>query len=120
MDNRPKIKNTANKPELRKFPRFCQSMLVKIKNGSQHSGRTLDVSENGAKIEVSRPIAVGERLQLELFFRDTDPFPIRLVGDCRWSELGDRHQTVAGVDLSPSHSRSLAVLNDYLALKNTN
>lgn len=118
MENSTKNYNAhSSRRELRKFPRFCQSMLVKIKNGSQFSGRTLDVSENGAKISVPRPVTPGERWNMELFLRDTDPFPIRLVGECRWSETSP-NETVAGFDLSFSHSRSLAVLNDYIALRN--
>lgn len=101
--------------DLRRFPRFQKSMLVRINNGNVYSGRTIDVSENGAKMTISRPVAIGERLNLELYFQDDDPFPIRLVGECRWSESSEIDETVVGMDLTPSHSRSLAVLRDYIS-----
>lgn len=94
-------------------------MLVKVNNGNQCSGRTIDVSENGASLTLPLHVSVGERLSLELFFRDSDPFPIRLVGECRWAENSDIDETVAGLDLTPSHARSLAVLRDYLSQKDS-
>ena len=100
---------------MRRFPRFQRSMLLKINNGSQYTGRTVDVSENGVRIALRRPVTVGQRLKMEVYLQDSDPFPIRFVGECRWCEQSEFEETLAGVDLTHSNSRSLAVWRDYLA-----
>ena len=105
----------GNKPEMRRFPRFNRSMLVNmITENSTCHGRTIDVSERGARIATRKPFPVGEKINLELYLRDTDPFPIRLVGECRWSRT-EHHEAVTGVDFAGSKSHSLAVLRAYIS-----
>lgn len=105
-----------DRPQLRRFPRFTQSLHVNIRGGSGSSchGRTVELSECGARITTREPLQVGQCLQLELFLCETDPFPIRLMGECRWSRA-EHMEAVAGVDLGKSNSRSLRLLKDYLA-----
>lgn len=89
-------------------------MLVNLTSESSTChGRTVDVSEQGARIATRVPLDVGETINVELYLRDTDPFPIRLVGECRWSHT-ENSETVSGVDLTASKSHSLAVLRAYI------
>ena len=102
-------------PDLRRFPRFNRSMLVKVLGKTGWHGRTLDISRRGVRIATCRRLEVGEKLILELYLTDNDPFPIRLKGECRWSEVSESNDNVAGIDLSLSHSRSLDILHEYLS-----
>ena len=89
-------------------------MLVNLTSAnSTCHGRTIDVSERGARIATREPLGVGDEITMELYLRDTDPFPIRLIGECRWSRT-ENHEAVSGVDLTPSKSHSLAVLRAYI------
>jgi hypothetical protein len=99
---------------MRRFPRFNHSMLVNLKTeNASHTGRTIDVSENGARVATRNPLDVGAKFNLELYLRDTDPFPIRLEGECRWSH-SENSESVSGIDLSPSRSHSLSILRAYI------
>jgi PilZ domain-containing protein len=100
---------------MRRFPRFNRSMHVNLttENSTCH-GRTIDVSEQGARLATRDPFDVGQKINMELYLRETDPFPIRLVGECRWSRT-ENNETVTGVDLTHSKSHSLAVLRAYIA-----
>lgn len=101
--------------EMRRFPRFNRSMLVNLTSGSSvYHGRTIDLSEKGARIATRQPLDVGEQINVELYLRDTDPFPIRLIGECRWSK-SENSEAVSGVDLTKSKAHSLNVLRAYLA-----
>lgn len=99
---------------MRRFPRFNHSMLVNLSTETiKCHGRTIDVSAQGARIATREPLNVGQRVKLELYLRDTDPFPIRLVGECRWS-MSENNEAVSGVDFQHSKSHSLAVLKAYI------
>lgn len=56
---------------------------------------------------------MGSKLTIELYFKETDPFPIRLQGVCRWSRC-ENDDSVSGLDISGSHDRSLEVIKAYL------
>jgi PilZ domain len=101
--------------ENREFPRHHFSMLVKVGEGPNRIGRVLDFSKNGAKVATKKMIEVGEKVGLELYLRESDPFPIRLVGQCRWTRTNEEKETVAGMDLSESHPRNLGVLERFLS-----
>jgi PilZ domain-containing protein len=99
---------------MRRFPRFSHSMLVNMTtNNTTHTGRTIDVSERGARVATREPLAVGMKLDLELYLQETDPFPIRLQGQCRWSR-SENNESVSGIDLTPSRTHSLRVLRAYI------
>jgi len=100
--------------ESREFPRYGLGMAVKVGQGPDSLGRVLDVSKRGARVATKKAVKVGERVGLELFLRETDPFPIRLVGECRWTCTADPSETIVGIDLSASHSRNLNVLDRFL------
>ena len=89
-------------------------MLIKLASKSaSHTGRTIDISECGARVATRDPLVAGENLQLELYLCETDPFPIRLVGSCRWSRT-ENHETVSRVEFSPSRPHSLRILRAYV------
>lgn len=101
--------------ENRQYQRIELSMAVNIKAGGTRSpGRVIDVSARGAKLATLKPVQVGDEVKMELFLCESDPFPIRLVGQCRWAQQNEERETVAGFDLSDSHSRNLNVLERFL------
>ena len=102
-------------PEQRRFERYDFSMQLQVIKGQKYIGHTLDVSREGARIATQERLKVGEKLNLELYLSESDPFPIRLVGECRWARYPGEEQTIAGVDLSSSNPRSLNVLQRFLA-----
>jgi hypothetical protein len=109
------MSTSDDKPEMRRFPRFNRSMLVNMtSDGSKCHGRTIDVSERGARIATRKPFDVGQKITLEIYLEETDPFPIRLLGECRWSRT-ENHEAVTGVDFAGSKSHSLAVLRAYIS-----
>jgi len=111
--------NGNNNTEMRRFPRFNRSMHVNMTTeNSRCHGRTIDVSERGARIATRKPFNVGQKIDMELYLRETDPFPIRLVGECRWSRT-ENNESVTGVDLTHSKPHSLAVLRAYISQATT-
>ena len=101
---------------MRRFPRFTHSLQVKIWGEHPSTachGRTVELSEQGVRVTTREPLTQGRDLQLELYLCETDPFPIRLVGECRWSR-SEIQEAVAGIDLRKSNPRCLNVLKDYL------
>lgn len=107
----------SDKPEnteLRRFPRYRRSLLVRFMGNPPYAGRTLDISALGMRVATLRRCEVGEPVVLELYLSDNDPFPIRLRGECRWSDVSDNNDNVVGIDLGRSHSRSLNVIMEYL------
>lgn len=105
-----------SRPHLRRFPRFSHSLQVKIWGehpSTVSHGRTVELSEQGVRVATREPLTQGQTLQLELYLCETDPFPIRLHGECRWS-TPEIQEAVAGIDLRKSNPRSLSVLKDYL------
>ena len=102
-------------PEQRRFERYDFSMQLQVVRDQKPLGHTLDVSREGARIATRDRLKVGEKLNLELYLSDNDPFPIRLTGECRWARYPDEEQTIAGLDLSGSNPRSLNVLQKFLS-----
>lgn len=115
IDKTGTAEQSGKAPDLRRFPRFNRSMLVKLFGRPGWQGRTLDISRRGVRIATSRRLEAGEQVILELYLTDNDPFPIRLQGECRWSKVSESNDNVAGIDLSLSHSRSLDILYGYLS-----
>lgn len=106
--------SSIRRAPMRQFPRFNHSMLINLTTAnSSHTGRTIDVSERGARIATREPLDVGVPVDLELYLKETDPFPIRLKGECRWSHC-ENHESVSGIDLTPSRAHSLNVLRAYI------
>lgn len=109
-----RLETSGPKRPMRRFPRFNHSMLINLKSGNtSRIGRTIDVSEQGARVATREPLDVGEQLNLELYLRDSDPFPIRLIGQCCWSH-SENQEAVSGLDLTPSKAHSLSVLRAYI------
>ena len=73
-----------------------------------------DLSESGVCLVSTQEVPLGNRLELSLRFRESD-FPVRFVGECRWSRKPEDGPYEIGLDLSSSNPRSLAVLKRFLA-----
>lgn len=109
-----RVETSLPKPQMRRFPRFNRSMLINLTTAkASQTGRTIDVSERGARVATRKPLDVGARVEVELYLHETDPFPIRLIGECRWSET-ENHESVSGIDLSLSRAHSLRILEAYI------
>ena len=101
--------------EKRQYPRTDLAMAVNLRaDGMKMYGRVIDVSARGAKLATRKPLTVGQQVKMELYLCESDPFPIRLVGQCRWAKRNEESETVAGFDLSESHERNLNVLERFL------
>ena len=75
---------------------------------------TVELSEEGLRLATPEPLEEGKKVNLELYLREGDIFPIRLVGNCRWSSSYDQGPCLSGLDLSGTNARSLRVLRRFL------
>lgn len=100
--------------EQRRDPRHNLPLMAKVSGESCLASRLLDISERGAKLATRQRVCVGEKVGIEVFLQETDPFPIRLIGECRWAIPVENDEIIAGVDLSGSHVRNLNVLRRFL------
>ena len=106
---------TLERPEdLRRYQRYEFSMAAKLAGERAAGSRVLEVSHEGARVATRRKLEVGDKVGIEVFLQESDPFPIRLVGECRWTAPTATEEIIAGLDLSDSHSRNLTVLQGFL------
>lgn len=98
----------------RKSSRHVLSMAAKVAGEAAAGSRVLEFSNEGARVATRRRLQVGEKVGIEVYLRESDPFPIRLVGECRWTADTATDEIIAGLDLSQTHSRNLNVLQRFL------
>lgn len=108
------FESSKDPPEQRRDSRHRLPLMAKVCGEMCLASRLIDISDRGAKLATRQRVAVGEKVGIEVFLQETDPFPIRLVGECRWTTPSENDEIIAGVDLSSSHARNLNVLKRFL------
>lgn len=107
--------DTGAGEDKRRDARFQLPMMAKISGEFPAASRLIDISDRGARVATRQKVNVGESVGIEVYLQETDPFPIRLVGECRWTRPVENNEIIAGLDLSGSHSRNLNVLKRFLS-----
>lgn len=105
---------TQSDQEKRRDSRFQLPMMAKVSGETPAASRLIDISDRGARVATRQKVNVGESVGIEVYLQETDPFPIRLVGECRWTRPVENNEIIAGLDLSGSHTRNLNVLKRFL------
>lgn len=75
---------------------------------------TKDLSAEGLRLAATAELEVGQQVQLNILFSDAELFPIRFVGECRWSTPTAEGPVDIGIDLAQSSPRALSVLQRFL------
>ena len=107
--------NVENK---RKTPRFDCFVPVEGKASSVFSStKTVDISRDGIGFLSSRPVALKERIAIELALKpDTDP--VLVIGEVKWvRKLSDSDQYRIGLTFSDIIDGSKDALNESLSTR---
>lgn len=82
--------------------------------GRNLPGESVAITNGGLTLSSNHDISPGDILDIKVFLRSDELFPIRLRGICQWSLQKLHEPCVSGLDLSSSERKSLEILVGFL------